>query len=128
GNPFPVADHVVVDARVAALSTSAAGPIVYRPGYAGARNRQLAWFDRSGNELGKVGDPDSFGWPDLSLSPDGRGRPSAWAVDARLKADLTGNRISSIKSEGRGLHLPAPQHAFADLNDSSVLRHPVILR
>jgi serine/threonine protein kinase len=74
GNQFRVADQVVVDARVAALSTSAAGHIVYRPGYAGAKNRQLAWFDRSGNELGKVGDAHSadIDQPDLSLSPDGR--------------------------------------------------------
>ena len=47
---------------------------MYRPGYAGAKNRQLAWFDRSGNELGKVGDAHSadIDQPDLSLSPDGR--------------------------------------------------------
>ena len=73
GNPFPVAEQVAVDIlNLAALSASSTGPIVYRTGSAGGQ-RQLAWFDRSGKELGKVGDPDgNLAFGSTSLSPDGR--------------------------------------------------------
>ena len=70
GNPFPVAERVAVQDWSAALSASGTGPIVFRTG-ATEPQRQLAWFDLSGKEIGTVGDPDS----DLaspSLSPDGR--------------------------------------------------------
>ena len=73
GEPFLVAQQLAQTAlgnpNVAALSTSLAGPIVYRTGSSSGR-RQFAWFDRSGKEIEKVGGPDNaFG---LSLSPDGR--------------------------------------------------------
>jgi dipeptidyl aminopeptidase/acylaminoacyl peptidase len=54
---------------VAAIATSGTGRILYRAGAAGGR-RQFAWFDRSGKEIEKVGEPDSTYGP--SLSPDGR--------------------------------------------------------
>lgn len=68
GNPYPVAE------QVQALSASAAGPIVYRTGSAAGGQRQFIWFDRSGKELGKVGDPDSAGPSSPSISPDGHRR------------------------------------------------------
>jgi serine/threonine protein kinase len=71
--PFPVAERVTVGYRlpVAALSTSAAGPLVYRSGSAEVLP-QLVWFDRSGKEIGKVGSPDSAGVISPSLSRDDR--------------------------------------------------------
>ena len=81
GTPFPVAQQVGVSPRpaqpVAAVSASAAGPIAYRTGSAGGGQRQFVWFDRSGRELGKVGEPDSAQSLDPSMSPDGR-RIALW--------------------------------------------------
>jgi hypothetical protein len=42
-------------ATLVALSTSAAGPIAYRPR---SGRRQFIWFDRSGTETGRVGEPE----------------------------------------------------------------------
>jgi eukaryotic-like serine/threonine-protein kinase len=92
GNPFPVARDVAVDSGVgiAALSSSPAGPIVYRTGSARGQ-KQLAWFDRSGKEIGSVGPPDEAetSWGP-SMSPDGRsvgltrtvdGNQDVWLLD-----------------------------------------------
>jgi serine/threonine protein kinase len=87
GNPFTVADQLAVVDFSAAVSVSAAGPIVYRTGAAGDQ-RQFVWFDRSGRETGRVGDPGrSFFGP--ALSHDGRrlaffrlgGNPDVWLLD-----------------------------------------------
>jgi serine/threonine protein kinase len=92
GNPFSVAESVVIDAastNLAALSSSAAGRLVYRTGSA-SRQRKLVWFDRSGKEIAKVGDPDDDGALNPSLSPDGRyvalqrtvnANPDIWLID-----------------------------------------------
>ena len=93
GIPFQLADQIAIDTgrNVAALSASAAGPIVYRTGSM-AGGSQLTWFDRSGKELGKAGGPA----PDAGLtfnpclSPDGRfvamsrsvnGNTDIWQLD-----------------------------------------------
>jgi Tol biopolymer transport system component len=64
GDPFPVA------ANVWRVASSAAGPIAFRAGT--ATQRQLEWFDRSGNSIGKVGEPDLCNCGGASISPDGR--------------------------------------------------------
>ena len=72
GNPFAVTEQLVMDGRLApALSASAAGPIVYRTGSLGVP-RQFVWFDRSGNAVEKIGEPDGTDPYGASLSPDGR--------------------------------------------------------
>ena len=73
GTPVPIDEQRVVvgTATAVGLSASAAGPIVYRAGLPTGQ-RQFIWFDRSGRELGKVGDPDSADPQDSLLSPDGR--------------------------------------------------------
>jgi len=68
GNPFPVAERL---GPLAALSASAAGPIVYRTPLGGGDQRQFVWIDRSGKEVNKVVYPDTAGIGP-SLSPDGR--------------------------------------------------------
>jgi serine/threonine protein kinase len=91
GNPFPIAEHVLAsgDSRNAALSASANGDIVYRSGESAAQ-RQFVWFDRSGNEVGRVGDPDGTGPANPELAPDGRtlglnrtinGNTDVWMID-----------------------------------------------
>jgi eukaryotic-like serine/threonine-protein kinase len=72
GNQVPVAERVTVGfgPPFAALSASAAGPLVYRSG--SARFLHLVWFDRSGKEIGRVGGPDSLDAISPALSPDDR--------------------------------------------------------
>jgi len=72
GNPFSVVERIASASTAqgsAAVSASLAGPIVYRTASAGGR-RQFVWFDRSGKEVGKAGDPVAAN--ELSISPDGR--------------------------------------------------------
>ena len=58
GDPFPVAENVAVNSRVAgelALSASSTGSIVYRS-VSAAGHRFVEWFDRSGKPQGNLGD------------------------------------------------------------------------
>ena len=73
GNPVPVAEaiNVGLDPGRAALSVSSGGIIAYRPDSVSGQG-QLAWFDRAGHEIGKLGNPDSASSLNPSLSPDGR--------------------------------------------------------
>ena len=104
GYPFPVAEDVAfnVSANIAALSSSAAGPLAYRAGAPGDQ-RQFVWFDRSGRELGTVGDPDSAAPANPQLSPDGRrvalnrtldGRPGIWLLE------ISGGVLSRFTFDG----------------------------
>ena len=83
GNPFPIADQVVTDGlpTSVALSSSAAGPVVYRAG-AGRAQRQYIWFDRTGKEIGKVGEPNEAGPGNPALSTDGRRVATNRTMDA----------------------------------------------
>jgi Tol biopolymer transport system component len=56
---------------VVAVSASDAGLIAYRTVSARER-RQLVWFDRNGDEIGRIGRPEYSGPGAPSLSPDGR--------------------------------------------------------
>jgi len=103
GDPFPVAEQVIVNPGIsmAALSASAAGPIIYVAGVTGSE--QLAWLDRSGKIAAAVGDPGA-GFLSPALSPDGqqlvggRNTGSTWdlyvrdltrGVERRLTSDST---------------------------------------
>jgi Tol biopolymer transport system component len=85
GHPAPLAE------QVAAVSASRDGPIVYRA-IPRAGLRQMVWIDRSGKEIGRVGNPDGnvLQGGDLTLSPDGRyvalnrivdGNSDIWLMD-----------------------------------------------
>jgi Tol biopolymer transport system component len=68
GDARPVAEQVAfVGAGSAAFSVSAAGTLAFQPSDTGS---QLVWFDRTGRQLGAVGDPAEYG--DVELTPDGR--------------------------------------------------------
>src|SRR2546421_2637297 len=69
GDPFPIAEDVGFDATSyqGFFSVSESGVLVYHSGAAG--KTQFTWIDRTGKELGKVGEPADQG--DLQLSPDG---------------------------------------------------------
>ena len=69
GNPFPLAEHAA-SGPGALPSVSDAGSIAFRTSSAGEK-RQFVWFDRSGKELGHVGDSVSTVLQSPSLSLDG---------------------------------------------------------
>jgi serine/threonine protein kinase len=112
GNPAPIASGVAVgEGWIPALSTSASGPIVFRSGSPGEA-RQLVWFDRSGKELGRVGNnsADRYG---PELSPDGRtvalsrtvdGNSDAWLMD--LERGLMRRFTSDVASEHSAVWSP----------------------
>ena len=97
GDPSPVARGVVFDNN-GALAASAAddGSIVYRAG--ASRQRQLAWFDRSGAQIGEAFPPDGASPLNPKISPDGRqvalsrgtsGNVDVWLEDLTRKGALT---------------------------------------
>ena len=72
GEPRTIARGVVVDSTGAmAVSASSTGSIVYRTGSAN-RQRQLAWFDRTGVRIGDPFPPDPDNPLNPNMSPDGR--------------------------------------------------------
>jgi Tol biopolymer transport system component len=73
GNPAVVAEQLVVGENpgTAALSASAAGPVVYRTGPGGVQS-QFVWFDRSGKAPEAVPGSDIGDGFNSALSPDGR--------------------------------------------------------
>jgi len=76
GEPVPVAKEVP-SLRASAWSefdASADGILIYS---AGPQKAQLTWLDRTGHELGAVGEPQDY-WGSFRLSPDGK----------RLAADI----------------------------------------
>jgi Tol biopolymer transport system component len=87
GDPFPVAKDVDYAQTwgAAAFSSSDNGVLTYQSG--GRAIRRLMWFDRSGKELGALGDPGEYR-QDPHISPDGR-RVVAMRTDPESRsADL----------------------------------------
>ena len=91
GEPMPVAQNVVYFAPNlgASISVSGNGVLAYQTGFP---NAELKWYDREGNEVGKVGPPLQH-WGHVRLSRDGRrvaatvwspdfGSMSIWMFDA----------------------------------------------
>jgi Tol biopolymer transport system component len=71
GEPVIISENLVVssDWGLASFSTSQNGLLIYRSA-AIQSGSQFSWFDRSGKNLGAVGDPGTYG--PFDLSPDGR--------------------------------------------------------
>ena len=91
GRPVPVAEHVSNEPGREAVSVSRAGSVAYRTGSADAQ-QQFVWFDRSGKETSKLGEPVSTSLSDPSLSPDGQrvvlyrsedGNTDVWLFDIK---------------------------------------------
>ena len=71
GTPFPIAEGVSGNTGYFMhMSATAAGTVAFRTG-AGQRERQMAWFDRTGSQLSLVGERDLANPTSLSPSPDG---------------------------------------------------------
>ena len=88
GEPFPIAEQVTYNGSnsYSSVSVSENGVMVFLSG--GLSNRQLAWFDRTGKQLGPVGPPGAYN--DIVLSPDGKrlatqrlveGNSDIWLMD-----------------------------------------------
>jgi serine/threonine protein kinase len=73
GEPFAIADRIAVDGTVslAGLTASDSGAFAYRSGESRG-GRQLTWFDRGGNAVGDVGQPENAALFNPDLSEDGR--------------------------------------------------------
>jgi len=85
GEAIPVAENVRFPGhRKAVFSVSENGVMVYRTGGAGGLS-QLAWLDRSGKEIVKVGAPADY--REVRLSHEGR-RAVLGIDDSRLISDL----------------------------------------
>jgi Tol biopolymer transport system component len=72
GDAFPIAENIltgVITNPTGVFSVSQNGVLVYQTGTAAAGG-QLLWLDRSGKQIGALGDPALYS--DLELSPDGK--------------------------------------------------------
>jgi Tol biopolymer transport system component len=69
GEPKPITEQVeLVGPSSTAFSVAQSGLLAYQP--ASGPGSQLAWFDRTGQRQGTLGEPADYG--DVALSPDGR--------------------------------------------------------
>jgi len=72
GDAFPIAERIRTSASTqpyAYFSASDNGALAYQTG-AETANSQLLWFDRTGKQIGALGDPAAYSA--LELSPDGK--------------------------------------------------------
>jgi eukaryotic-like serine/threonine-protein kinase len=69
GEPVTVAEQVGSLAAYPYFSASTSGTLIYRTGGGASRDAQLAWYDRHGRPLAKVGEPGLY--LQYALSPDG---------------------------------------------------------
>src|SRR5207244_8643646 len=98
GNPIQVADHVPVVGPHAAMSISAAGPIIYRVRSSESEG-QLIWFNRSGTEMAKAGDPYQVNLG-VSLSPTDASRVAYTRGSNIWLMDLSRNSPSPFTRDG----------------------------
>ncbi len=71
GDPMPVANDVAYDASITRgmFSVSQTGTLVYQTGKVQVGS-QLVYYDRSGKQIGRLGEPEEFFFP--RFSPDGQ--------------------------------------------------------
>jgi len=71
GDAVPIAENVAVDQNTgrAIFTVSENGILAYQVGNEAAGGNALVWFDRSGKQIAKTGDPGSYAT--ISISPDG---------------------------------------------------------
>jgi Tol biopolymer transport system component len=83
GTATTIAQAVPVSLFEAAVAVSEAGLVGYRQGLEEVTARQLVWFDRDGNKVGTINDPDSSLVANPELSRDG----ARLAVQRTLKSN-----------------------------------------
>ena len=114
GNPFPIAEHVGLDAQKTARHYfgAASGAAAFRVGL--EWQSQLRWYDRSGRPLGDLTSPGLY--DELMLSPDGArvavtvcnsaNERDTWVYDANAKDRATrvtfdGSSVPTWGPDGR---------------------------
>jgi Tol biopolymer transport system component len=128
GAPIAIAENVAIEGGFAAVSVSAAGPIVFRSSL-GAGSRQFVWFDRSGTEVSRLGEASISLSP--SLSPDGRRlatertvdrNTDIWLLDAtrgsvagRLTSDPTWEAFPIWSPDGRRMAFSSDRKGAMEL-------------
>jgi Tol biopolymer transport system component len=101
GNPYLLDEPVSTENGLAPVSASATSAILYRTGGVVGR-RQLVWVDRSGAEVGRVGEPDDNNPLTPEISPDGRFVALSRSVDANQDVwllDTTRGVLSRFTSD-----------------------------
>jgi hypothetical protein len=85
GQAVPLADDIINNptSSIAGVSASSTGTVIYRNGSLNGGAGHLAWFDRTGHEIGTVGEGYSF--LEVELSPDGK-RFAATVSDPKTRA------------------------------------------
>ncbi len=112
GEPFPIAEQVGTNAAgFADFSASQNGVLVYRHG--NLSSGQLTWVDRSGKQLGTVGQPGDV--LNVGLSPDGK-RIAMRRLDAQ-----SGTRDVWLIEIARGI---TSRFTFDPANDNNPLWSP----
>jgi Tol biopolymer transport system component/predicted Ser/Thr protein kinase len=131
GEAFPIAEQIQtqpVNPPYGIFSASESGLLVYQTG-TGVAGSQLVWYDRTGKEVGTIGDPDQYA--DVELSPDGKrasvsildragkGR-DVWIYDVarglRTRFTFAADEMASVWSrDGSRIALNARRKAHLDL-------------
>ena len=88
GEPVPVAERVG-SLFLSGTFSASSGVLAYRPGITAFWLSRLTWFDRQGKPLGEAGEPGTYSYNDLALSPDGT-RLAAARVDPKVAAHEAG--------------------------------------
>ena len=90
-------------------SASTTGALAYRTGVSGSGIHQLIWFDREGNQVGAVGEPDAYGGIDLSRDGDRVAtfiRPSTGEINVWL-GDLGRNVFTRVNPTVEAIEMSA---------------------
>jgi len=87
GDPIPVAERVGSLFLSGQFSVTP-GVLAFRGGKTALWLSRLTWFDRQGKLLGNAGEPETYSYTDLALSPDG----TRLAV-ARLDPKVAGGEV-----------------------------------
>jgi Tol biopolymer transport system component len=129
GNASIVDEPVFSDNGQAPISASANGSLLYRTGPV-LGQRQLIWFDRSGAELGRIGEPDAENPLAPAMSPDGRyvalyrsinGNQDVWLLEtargilSRLTSEWSAEALPVWSPDGRSIVFNSTRKGVFDL-------------